>query len=143
MLKGYTPFIVIIKYWLYSLCCTIYPCSLFILYRVVCGSLDLTPILPLPPAPAPQGTPGLIFFLWGPFLKALLNLLQYCLCFMFFLASRYVGSWGFPGGSDGKKSACQCRRRGFDPWVQKGVGGLPSTVSPGKSKSFLSKSLRI
>ena len=27
--KGYTPFIVIIKYWLYSLCCTIYPCSLF------------------------------------------------------------------------------------------------------------------
>ena len=62
---------------------------------------------------------------------------------VFFLASRYVGSWGFPGGSDGKKSACQCRRRGFDPWVQKGVGGLPSTVSPGKSKSFLSESLRI
>ena len=27
--KGYTPFIVIIKYWLHSLCCTIYPCSLF------------------------------------------------------------------------------------------------------------------
>jgi len=25
-------FIVIIKYWLYSLCCTIYPCSLFILH---------------------------------------------------------------------------------------------------------------
>ena len=31
--KGYTPFIafiVTVKYWLYSLCCTIYPCSLFI-----------------------------------------------------------------------------------------------------------------
>ena len=27
--KGYTTFIVTIKYWLYSLCCTIYPCSLF------------------------------------------------------------------------------------------------------------------
>ena len=30
--KGYIPFVVIIKYWLYSLCGTIYPCSLFILY---------------------------------------------------------------------------------------------------------------
>ena len=31
-------------------------------------------------------------------------------------------SWGFPGGSSGKESACQCRRRkksGFDPWVKK------------------------
>lgn len=28
--KGYAPFIVIIKYWVYSLYCTIYPCSLFI-----------------------------------------------------------------------------------------------------------------
>ena len=27
--KGYTPFIVIIKYWPHFLCCTIYPCSLF------------------------------------------------------------------------------------------------------------------
>ena len=26
---------------------------------------------------------------------------------------------GFPGGSDGKESACQCRRTGFDPWVRK------------------------
>ena len=25
----------------------------------------------------------------------------------------------FPGGSDGKKSACQCRRHEFDPWVRK------------------------
>ena len=30
--------------------------------------------------------------------------------------------WGFPGGSGGKKSSCQCRRcrrLGFDPWVGK------------------------
>ena len=27
--KGDTPFIVIMKQWLYSLCCTLYPCSLF------------------------------------------------------------------------------------------------------------------
>ena len=26
---------------------------------------------------------------------------------------------GFPGGSDGKESACQCRTRKFDPWVRK------------------------
>ena len=25
--KGYTPFIVIMKYWLYPLNCTIYPCT--------------------------------------------------------------------------------------------------------------------
>ena len=26
---------------------------------------------------------------------------------------------GFPGGSDGKEPACQCRRLGFNPWVGK------------------------
>ena len=26
-------------------------------------------------------------------------------------------SLGFPGGSDGKASACKCGRPGFDPWV--------------------------
>ena len=26
---------------------------------------------------------------------------------------------GFPGSSSGKESTCQCRRRGFDPWVRK------------------------
>ena len=31
-------FKVIIKYWIYSLCCIIYPCSLFILHIVVCTS---------------------------------------------------------------------------------------------------------
>lgn len=34
--KGYTSFIVILKYWLHSLCCTIYPCSLcIILYFLI------------------------------------------------------------------------------------------------------------
>jgi len=33
----YTSFI-LIKYWLYSLCCTIYPCNLLILYIVLCTS---------------------------------------------------------------------------------------------------------
>ena len=36
--KSCTSFIVIIKYWLYYLCCTMYPCSLSILYIVVCIS---------------------------------------------------------------------------------------------------------
>ena len=30
--------------------------------------------------------------------------------------------WGFPGGTSGKESACQCRRHerlGFNPWVGK------------------------
>ena len=30
--KGYTPFIGIIKCWLYSICCNTYPCSLFYTY---------------------------------------------------------------------------------------------------------------
>ena len=46
------------------------------------------------------------------------------------LVRAYTNSWrvteivlmGMPGGSSGKESACQCRRckrRGFDPWVEK------------------------
>ena len=46
------------------------------------------------------------------------------------LVRAYTNSWrvteivlmGIPGGSSGKESACQCRRckrRGFDPWVEK------------------------
>ena len=30
-----------------------------------------------------------------------------------------ASSRDFPGGSDGKESTCQCRRRGFDPWARK------------------------
>ena len=36
--NSYTSFIVTIKYWLYYLCCAMYPCSLSILYIVVCTS---------------------------------------------------------------------------------------------------------
>ena len=43
-LPSLTPFIVIIKYWLCFLCCTIHPCSL--LYLIVCTSYFPTPILP-------------------------------------------------------------------------------------------------
>ena len=47
-----SPFKVTIKYWLFSLCCTIYPCSLFILYIVVCTYLSpatyAPPHFPLP-----------------------------------------------------------------------------------------------
>ena len=28
-------------------------------------------------------------------------------------------SWGFPGGSDGKESACNAARPGFNSWVRK------------------------
>ena len=35
----------------------------------------------------------ILFFFYGPFLNSLLNLLQYCFCFMFWvLAPRHVGS---------------------------------------------------
>ena len=33
--KGYSPFVLIIKYWLYSLCCTIYPCRLFAVVQLL------------------------------------------------------------------------------------------------------------
>ena len=38
----------------------------------------------------------------------------------------WTGCWGFPCGSSGKESVCQCRRlkkRAFDPWVRKIPGG--------------------
>ena len=44
----YTPYKVFIKCWLYSLCCTKYPCNLFILYVVVCASQFHASILTLP-----------------------------------------------------------------------------------------------
>ena len=33
--KGYTTFIIVTQYWVYSLCCIIYPCSLFILFSLL------------------------------------------------------------------------------------------------------------
>ena len=45
--------------------------------------------------------------------------------------------YGFPNGSSGKESACQCRRCRFDPWVGKipwSRKWLPTPVFlPGKS----------
>ena len=46
--KGYIPFRVTIKYWLCSLCYTVYPCSLVILYIIVC---IFNPLLPSCPSP--------------------------------------------------------------------------------------------
>ena len=43
----YTSYKVIIKYWLYSLCCMLHPYNLFILYLVVCTSESPPLILPL------------------------------------------------------------------------------------------------
>ena len=43
---------------------------------------------------------------------------------------------GFPGGSDGKKSTCQCKRPGFSPWVEeipRRREGHPTPVLPGES----------
>ena len=48
----------IIKYWLYSVCCTIYPWSLFIFYMVACTSLSPT-LISLSPSPSPLVTTSL------------------------------------------------------------------------------------
>ena len=48
--KGYTPFMITIKYWLYFLCYTIYPCMLF--YTKLCVHFNLLPLYcPLPISP--------------------------------------------------------------------------------------------
>ena len=47
--------------------------------------------------------------------------LTFVLC-EFFFAYKYVLEQGFPGGTSGKKPACQhrtCKGCGFDPWVRK------------------------
>ena len=48
-------------------------------------------------------------------------ILSSCLYFsgMSFFFSWSILDLDFPGGSEYKESACQCKRRGFDPWVQK------------------------
>lgn len=50
---GYTPVIVVIKYWLNSLCYTMYPCSLFTLYVVVLP-LNFPPLYCSFPIPLPM-----------------------------------------------------------------------------------------
>lgn len=47
LFRDYTPFKVIINYWLYSLCRTMYLCSLLILYTAACASYPLPPLAPL------------------------------------------------------------------------------------------------
>ena len=42
---------------------------------------------------------------------------DYWYCYHF--NSHIYSLLGFPGGSVAKKPACQCRRRGFDPWSRK------------------------
>ena len=41
-----------------------------------------------------------------------------------FLDVYMIFQWGFPGGTSGKATACQCRRWGFDPWVRKILQGI-------------------
>ena len=48
--KGYTLFIAIVKYWLYILHCIVYPCSVLILYIIVCILYSYC-ALPLFPSP--------------------------------------------------------------------------------------------
>ena len=51
--KGYIPFIVVIKYWLCSLCCVLYPHSLSYLDLQYLYLLIPNPMLP--PFPLPAG----------------------------------------------------------------------------------------
>ena len=53
--------------------------------------------------------------------------------FNLFLAvgpTRQLGAWSFPGGASGKESTCQCRRRGFNPWVGKIPWKRPGPRTP-------------
>ena len=50
---------------------------------------------------------------------------------LFLLLPLNISQSSFPGGSDGKKSACQCRRHRFSPWVGKipcRSEGIPTLV---------------
>ena len=44
------------------------------------------------------------------------------ICYFLFFNSGHAHKWGFPGGASSKESDCQqrrCKRRRFDPWVEK------------------------
>ena len=99
--KGYTPYIVIIKYWLYSLCCTICPYILFIhnsLYLLI-----PTYLLSLPASLFPLVTN------WF----SIEDKRIYCDCDLVPCFIRKA----FPSSSDGKESTCNAGNSGFDPWV--------------------------
>ena len=95
--KGYTPCIVIVKYWLYSLCCTICPYILFIhnsLYLLIS-----TYLLSLPASLFPLVTN------WF----SIEDKRIYCDCD---LVPCFIRK-GFPGSSDGKESACNAGNPGL------------------------------
>ena len=72
------------KILIYSLCCTIYPCNLFILYIAVCISESLTPILLLLPSFFPLITTGLLYIMWVCFFFVLFK------CVSFFSFYRFI-----------------------------------------------------
>ena len=53
---------------------------------------------------------------FGHLFVLILRLWETQKCFLFTVLLFLLG---FPGGSGHKKSACKCRRRGFNPWVGK------------------------
>lgn len=59
--KGYTPFTVIIKYWLHALRPAVYPCGLRTLHVVVCTSLSPIHFMPLYPSPSSLVATSLFF----------------------------------------------------------------------------------
>ena len=68
-----------IKYWLYSLCYTIYPCRLCILYVVICTSESPNPILSLHSSFALLVTTSLFSIVWICFFLLIFTSLLYFL----------------------------------------------------------------
>ena len=89
----------------------------------------------------PQLDPTCVFKSWG-----------------YFRTTKIKTNRGFPGGTSGKESVCQCRkykRCKFDPWVKKIPwrrkwlptavylpGRIPSTEEPGRVQSLAPCSIR-
>ena len=73
----YNPFKFLIKYWLHSLCCTVYPCSLLILCIVVC-------ILILYSYPALPSAPSLSSFATMNVFSKSVSLFLFCYTHSFF-----------------------------------------------------------
>ena len=47
------------------------------------------------------------------------NIFPLIAVYAMYISSFSIVVWGFPGGSDGKASACNAGDLGFDPWVEK------------------------
>ena len=93
-------------------------------------SLDFTPTLLVSPSQAslqilslfPNLNTRVLLLVLFPFLLFSTHSLGVSLhlILMPFICQDCIYLWGFPGGSVGKESACQCRRHRrcrFDPWV--------------------------